>query len=184
MRKSLEAEVAGLGRALRDLCLPGETGEALAELVDGCGVGTVVEVCFEADAPELLGLPFEALRLPDDRLLATLAPVVTLRRPAGTSTQPQPGLAGPIKVLVAVGAPDEGNTSSGVLDHERELQNILDAVEVAQRRENVEVRILEVGHPGVISAAIERDAYHVLHLSCHGDPGKLYLEDEDGGVVS
>ena len=70
-----------------------------------------------------------------------------------------------------------------MLDHERELQNILDAMEVAQRHENVEVRILEVGHPQVIAAAIERDAYHVLHLSCHGGPGQLELEDEDGKAV-
>jgi len=101
----------------------------------------------------------------------------------GIATTPQSPLAGPIKVLIAVGAPDEGHTGSAVLDHERELQNILDAVEVAQRHKNVEVRILEVGHPKVIAAAIERDAYHVLHLSCHDGPGQLELEDEDGKAV-
>ena len=182
-RASIEAEMAGLGRALRDFCLPGGAGEAIANLAAGCAVGTVVEVCFEADDPELLGLPFEALRLPDDRLLATLPTVVTLRRPVGIAMKPQSPLAGPIKILIAVSAPDEGHTGSAVLDHERELQNILDAVEVAQRHENVEVRILEVGHPKVIAAAIERDAYHVLHLSCHGGPGQLELEDEDGKAV-
>jgi hypothetical protein len=182
-RKSLEAEMAQLGRALRDLCLPGGAGEALTNLADGCGVGTVVEICFEADDPELLGLPFEALRLPDDRLLATLPSVVSLRRPIGIASNSQSPLAGPIKVLVAVGAPDEGNTGSAVLDYECELQNILDAVEVAQRHENVEVRILEVGHPNVIATAIERDPYHVLHLSCHGRPGQLELQDEDGRAV-
>ena len=152
----MEAEMAGLGRALGDFCLPGEAGEAIANLAAGCDVGTVIEVCFEADDPELLGLPFEAMRLPDDRLLATLPAVVTLRRPVGIAVKPHSQLAGPIKVLIAVGAPDEGHTGSAVLDHERELQNILDAVEVAQRHENVEVRILEVGHPKVIAAAIER----------------------------
>ncbi|MGO8918080.1 MAG: CHAT domain-containing protein, partial [Stellaceae bacterium] len=182
-RASIEAEMAGLGRALRDFCLPGGAGEAITNLAAGCDVGTVVEVCFEADDPELLGLPFEALRLPDDRLLATLPTVVTLRRPVGIAMKPQSPLAGPIKILIAVGAPDEGHTGSAVLDYERELQNILDAVEVAQRHENVEVRILEVGHPKVIAAAIERDVYHVLHLSCHGGPGQLELEDEDGKAV-
>ncbi|HYI07924.1 MAG TPA: tetratricopeptide repeat protein [Thermoanaerobaculia bacterium] len=180
---SLEIELAHLGRVLRDFCLPGSSAEALAGLVDGCGVGTVVEVCFEADDPELLGLPFEALRLPDDRLLATLPPVVTVRRPAGVAAQEWAPLAGPIKVLAAVGAPDEGNTRSAVLDYEQEFQNILDAVEEAQRHENVQVRILEVCHPDVIAQAIERDPYHVLHLSCHGGPGVLELEDEDGRAV-
>ena len=175
--------MAGLGRALRDFCLPGGAGEAITNLAAGCDVGTMVEVCFEADDPELLGLPFEALRLPDDRLLATLPTVVTLRRPVGIAVKPQSPLAGPIKILIAVGAPDEGHTGSAVLDYERELQNILDAVEVARRHKNVEVRILEVGHPKVIAAAIERDVYHVLHLSCHGGPGQLELEDEDGKAV-
>jgi tetratricopeptide (TPR) repeat protein len=182
-RASIEAEMAGLGRILGDFCLPGGAGEALANLAMGCDVGTVVEVGFEADDPELLGLPFEALRLPDNSLLATLPTVVTLRRPVGIAAKERPRLAGPIKILIAVGAPDEGYTGSAVLDHERELQNILDAVEPAQRNENVEVRILEVGHPKVIAAAIERDAYHVLHLSCHGGPGQLELEDEDGKAV-
>ncbi len=79
-RAALESSIADLGRALRPLCLPDEAHDALVDLVDG-GVGTTVEVCFEADDPELLGLPFEALRLKDDRLLATHPAVTMLRRP-------------------------------------------------------------------------------------------------------
>jgi len=146
-RARREAGPADLGRALRALCLPGESGRAAAALIDGCPVGTMVEVCIEADRPELLGLPFEALRLPDDRLLATLPPVVMFRRPSGLAARPRKPLAGPLKILVAVGAPDEENTSAAVLDLERELQGILAAVEPANRRREAEVRILEVGHP-------------------------------------
>jgi len=182
-RTSREAELVDLGRALGELCLPGDAGEALASLVDGCGVGALIEVCFEADDPELLGLPFEALRLRDGRLLATLPPVVMFRRPLGLEAKPRPPLPGPLKVLVAVGAPDEGKTRSVVLDHERELQTMLDSVEEFRRHENIEVRVLEVGHPEVIGKAIERDAYHVLHLSCHGERGSLELEDEEGNSV-
>jgi len=182
-RTAQESGLVQLGRALRGLCLPGDSGGALATLVDGVSVGTTVEVCFEAEDPVLLGLPFEALRLPDDRPLALQPSVVMLRRPTEVSAGDGEPLAGPLKVLVAVGAPDEGNTSSVVLDQERELQNILDAVTVAQRHENFEVRILEVGHPEQVAAAIEADAYHVLHVSCHGRPGALELEDEDGEAV-
>jgi tetratricopeptide (TPR) repeat protein len=182
-RVALESTLADLGRALRELCLPGDAAEALADLVDGCKLGRTVEVWFEADAPELLGLPFEALRLKDDRLLATLPTVVVLRRPMGLPPAGHEPLAGPLKILVAVAAPDEGVATSVVLDQEREVQNILDATEAAQRHENAQVRILEVGHPEVIAAAVERDAYHVLHLSCHGMPGKLELEDEEGRAV-
>jgi len=182
-RVALESIVADLGRELRDLCFPGGSGDAVANLIDGCPVGTLVEVCVEAEGEDLLGLPFESLRLPDDRLLATQPSTVMLRRPAGLVARETRPLAGPLKILVAVGAPDEDYTGSAVLDQERELQNILDAVAPAQRHENAEVRILEVGHPEVIGAALEADAYHVLHLSCHGGPGILELEDEDGRAV-
>ncbi|MFO0033374.1 MAG: CHAT domain-containing protein, partial [Cyanobacteriota bacterium] len=182
-RAAVDAELLALGRALAAFCLPEGAAEALARLVDGAGVGSEVRVEIEAEDPELLGLPFEALRLPDGRLLALQPAVVVRRRLPGLATPPQPPLAGPLKVLVAVGAPDEGRAAAAVLDHERELQNILDAVEPAQRLDNVEVKILEVGHPEAIAKAIEADAYHVLHLSCHGSPGSLELEDEDGQAV-
>ena len=179
-RAALESELLALGHALAAFCLPPGAAEALARRVDGAGIGDTVLVEIEAEDPELLGLPYEALRLPDGRLLAIQAPVVLRRRLPTPARHPFPPLAGPLKVLVAVGAPDEGSTRSVVLDHERELQNILDAVEPAQRRDNVAVKILEVGHPAQIAAAIEADAYHVLHLSCHGTPGLLELEDELG----
>ena len=70
-RAALESRVADLGRALRALCLPDGAGDAVANLLDGCPVGTMVEVCVEAEGTEMLGLAFEALRLPDERLLAT-----------------------------------------------------------------------------------------------------------------
>lgn len=152
----------------------------MKDLIDGCQVGTTVEVWFEADDPKLLGLPFEAIRLPDDRLLATSPPVVMMRRPLPLPEIRYEPLPGPVKILVAVGAPDEDVAPAVVLDLERELQNILDATETAQRHENAQVRILEVGHPKVIAEAFGRDAYHILHISCHGMPGKLQLEDETG----
>ena len=182
-RASLESSVVELGRALCGVCLPGDAAEALLNMVDGCPVGTTVEVWFEASDPELLGLPFETLRLPGDRLLATVPSVVMARRPIGLQHAYRQPLPGPLKILIAVAAPDEELTTSVVLDQERELQNILDATEAAQRSENVEVRILEVGHPEVMAAAIERDSYHVLHISCHGMPGRLELEDEEGRAV-
>ena len=182
-RAAVDAELLALGQALAAFCLPQGAAEALAELVDGAGVGSEVLVEIEAEDPELLGLPFEALRLPAGRLLAIQPAVVVRRRLPAQATPQQPPLAGPLKVLVAVGAPDEGCTAATVLDHEQELQNILDAVEPAQRLDNVEVKILEVGHPEAIAKAIEADAYHVLHLSCHGSPGSLELEDEDGQAV-
>ena len=45
------------------------------------------------------------------------------------------------------------------------------------------MRILEVGHAESIADAIRTDPYHVLHISCHGLPGALELENEDGRAV-
>ena len=67
---SQSAELATLGRALGKLCFPGDSAGALAALLDGSPQGTLVEVTFEADEPQLLGLAFEAARLADDRVLA------------------------------------------------------------------------------------------------------------------
>ncbi|QLH38092.1 MAG: CHAT domain-containing protein [Defluviicoccus sp.] len=182
-RRTLDGTLEALGRALEHFCLPGTAAAELAALLDRAPIGTRIELCFETNDPVLLGLPFEALRLTDGRLLATQAAVVMLRRPLGLPPPETVPLAGPLKILVAVGAPDEQLTRSAVLDQERELQTILNAVEPAQRHDNAQVRVLEVGHPEEIGKAIQDDAYHVLHLSCHGAPGVLELEDEDGRPV-
>jgi tetratricopeptide (TPR) repeat protein len=184
VRIEMEQNLAALGEQLRSLCLPGDAAEALAALADGSPAGTTVEVAFEASSSRLLALPFEALRLPGGRPLATHPSVVILRRPAGLARPDIAPFAGPLKILVAVGAPEEGQAHGAVLDSERELGIILDSVSFAQRHENAEVRILEVGHPDAIGDALDRDAYHALHISCHGLPGKLELEDEDGRAVS
>jgi hypothetical protein len=49
-RAARESGLVQLGGALRDFCLPGDSGEALATLVDGA-LGTTLEVCFEAEDP-------------------------------------------------------------------------------------------------------------------------------------
>ena len=183
-RQAHENHMAELGRELGALCFPGESGFALLALVNGVPAGMTIEVCWEADDPELLGLPFEASRLPDGSVLALQPTVVTMRRPRTLAARATEPLAGPLKILVAVGAPDEGQSSGAVLDQERELQNILDAVDLTRHNENCEVRILEVGHPEVIGKAMEADAYHVLHLSCHGLPGAIELEDEEGNALA
>lgn len=70
LRARVEAELLALGHALAAFCLPAGAAEALGQLLDGAALGTTVLVEIEAADPELLGLPFEALRLPDARLLA------------------------------------------------------------------------------------------------------------------
>lgn len=185
-RRAKEASIAALGRAMAAFCLPARAAAVIGVVLDGGGQipGASIELSIESEDPVLVSLPYESLRLPgSDRLLVDHRAVSMVRRPAQLVWALSDPLSGPLKILVAVGAPDEGKTANNVLDHERELQNILDAVEPAQRLESVEVRILEASDPDTIRDALTRDQYHVLYITGHGKPGALELDDEEGNAV-
>ena len=175
-----------LGQVLWELCFPAAAAGALVQLLEGAGsqVGHRVEVAVATADSSLLALPYEALVLPDGRPLALLDTVTLQRRLNGPPIHWEP-LAGPLKVLVAVAAPDQGGADAVLLDYEREVSLILEALQPLRRLADplAQVRLLEVGHPDQIRQALQRDAYHVLHLSCHGRPGELQLETEDGEAL-
>jgi tetratricopeptide (TPR) repeat protein len=170
------------GERLGQTLCPGDAGAALGEALRAVNTSCTLDLCFESAYPELLTLPFETLRI-DGREPALLPGVSVRRRVAGAPAHAWAAVPSPLKILVAVGAPDEGKTQNSVLDLEHELQCILDAVEPRAYQGNAEVRFLEIGHPQQIHKALQRDAYHVLHLSGHGGPGRIELEDEDGAPV-
>ncbi len=60
----------------------------------------------------------------------------------------------------------------------------LDAVQKARDEGKAYVRILETGSVKAINAALSAQRYHVLHISCHAEPGKLILEKENGAYYS
>jgi tetratricopeptide (TPR) repeat protein len=182
--QSLEQALERLGEELGAALFAAPIGPALEHALNALAVGDQLDLVFETAHPLFLGLPFEAARLPGGRLPALVPGVVVTRRVPVPTQKSGATLPGPLKILVAVGAPDEGRTSSIPLDHERELRDLLDAIEPAAQHGNAQVRILEVGHPDEIRRALAEDAYHVLHLSCHGSPGHIELEDEDGGAVA
>lgn len=161
--------LAGLGRRVGAVLFAGEVGAAVEGLVDGLGAGAVLDL--SVHAPErLAALPFEAALLPSGRAPA-LIPGVRLWRLLGGGANVQatpPAAPGPLKVLVAVGAPDEGQTPNQAVDVEAEMGSILDAVAGAVRDGRAEVRILEVANAETIGAALAEDDYHVLHLFGHG----------------
>ncbi len=176
-------DLSTLGDELGLALCPGDVGAALSRALQAVNANSALDLCFESADPALLALPFEALRI-DGRTPALLPGVSVRRRVAGAPVCSWSAAPSPLKILVAVGAPDEGKTPNSVLDLEHELQSILDAVEPRARQGNAEVRFLEVGHPQQIRKALQHDAYHVLHLSGHGGPGNIELEDEDGSPVS
>jgi hypothetical protein len=133
--------LAEAGRLLAATLLdePGE--HLLAGLLHRLPPGDQIEVIFSATG-QALSLPVELTRLITEEgvevgPLALLPGVSVIRRPAGPALDGQvPGdippvsarLAGPLKILAAVAAPDETKTPNPPLDVEAEMQAVLDAV--------------------------------------------------------
>jgi tetratricopeptide (TPR) repeat protein len=179
---NVEERLAEAGQRLRQALLDDETARHVTDLVDHAALGSVLEVVVEADQ-SAAWLPFELLRLPDGRVLATLPSVWMRRRiPAGGRAATAP-LPGPLKILVAVAAPDEASTRSAPLDVEAEMQAVLDAIGGVEAAGSAEAKILEVAGTRQITEALRDDQYHVLHLSAHGSPQGVELADEDGKAI-
>ena len=125
---------------------------------------------------ELVGLPWEMLPRPDGRGPLALHPLVSLYRKTHASARV---LAGPLRIVVAIAVPDTGG--GAVLDYERELRNVLAAVRSA-RQDAADVRVVPFATPAAIREELDRGPAHVLHISGHGSPGHLYLENENGSA--
>ncbi len=176
------AAFSGLRQQVDSVLLPGEVGQAGEQLLAELDAITVVDVHVEA-SPALASLPFEAAVTPNGRT-PVLLPGVRMRRGViGQRLDRVPPAPGPLKILVAVGAPDENKTPQARLDIEAEMGSILDAVAPAVRDERTQVRILEVANAGTIAAALAEDDYYVLRLSGHGDETGIELKDEDGAPL-
>jgi hypothetical protein len=176
------AAFAGLRQQVGSVLLPSAVGQATDQLLAELDAITVADVHIEA-TPVLASLPFEAARTPTGRTPVLQSGVRMRRSVIGQHPDSVPPAPGPLKILVAVGAPDEIKTKQVRLDIEKEMAAILDAVALAVRDERAQVRILEVAHPRMIAAALNHDDYHVLHLSGHGNETGIELEDEDGAPV-
>ena len=176
-------ELETAGQRLREALFDDTTLDCLAELLVRSPLGTVVDFEFRGDEAAL-GLPYELLRLPDGRLLSTLPGARFRRRVPGVNRAVVPALPGPLKILVAVGAPEETLTENAPLDIEAEMQAILDAIGGVEGAGRAQIRILEVGGPKEIEDALVEDQYHILHISAHGSASSLELEDEDGAPVT
>ncbi len=180
-----ERDLVKLGDAVGKVVFTGDIGAQLGASLGREGPQEL-ELVFESASSRLLSIPFEAARLADGRTPALIPGVFIWRREgreARATCERRSPSPGPLKILVAVGAPDEGKTPNSVLDSERELQTILNAVKRASELDNAYVRVLEIGSPDQIGVALRELGYHVLHLSGHGNRGVIELEDEDGSPV-
>ena len=183
--------LAEAGRHLAGALLDDQSQVLLAGLINRLPPDGTVEVVLTATG-SALSLPIELLRMTSGKgetgPLGLLPAVSISRRPASAqaigegpgTAPPAVSTAGPLKVLVAVAAPDETKTENAPLDTEAEMAAVLEAVSDVAASPHAQVRILEVASLSAIRAALTQDAYHVLHLSAHGSPDTVQLEDEDG----
>jgi tetratricopeptide (TPR) repeat protein len=174
-----------LGEALCRAFLEGAAGDALRAVVDQAAtLGVPLALALDI-ADEVADLPWELLRLPAPEGMVgpplALHPNVELYRSVpGLGTATAIVVPRPLRVLVAIGSPEEQNPRGELLDMEAELRRILDAVEPARRHSRAHVRILNRGTMRAIREALQEERYHVLHVSCHAAPGALILEDDQG----
>ncbi len=144
-------------------------------------------------APVMLGvragpwaaLPWEALALPGGSLPAGLDPNVRMYRQ--TESVPVPATAGPLRIVVAIASPLRGGAQ--LLDYEAELRNIVAAVRGARLASGADVRVVQFATTAAIYQTLRELAdaglpVHVLHLTGHGSPGMLELEDAYGSARS
>ena len=174
------AEELSLGRAARLLgesFLPGPVAAELGKVLAAAERAHQPVRLGLAVPPELAGLPWEALPGPDGRGPLALHPLVSVYRKADAAAARL--LPGPLRIVVAIAAPDTGG--GPVLDYERELRNVLAAVRSA-RQDAADVRVVPFATPAAIRDELDRGPAHVLHISGHGSPGTLDLENEDGSA--
>jgi tetratricopeptide (TPR) repeat protein len=170
-----QAALRSLGAALGERLLSEEVENLLAQAPR--------EVLVAGEA-ESLGLPLEALstRAGTHLLLGGHALVRRHGRRGSEGGSDGRGLpAERLRVLVLAAAPDEAVP----LDHEREEELVLGALEPLRDSGQLEVVVAEGGTREALRAGLERVRPDVVYLSCHGyvDPhrgGYLVLEDDVG----
>ncbi|MCW8382093.1 tetratricopeptide repeat protein [Streptomyces justiciae] len=188
--RRLLMETAALGGPAGALAV---TGKVLGERFAGGAVAaamveherlararhTSLRIGLAVDDPEWVDLPWETLTVPGMARPLVLSEQVELYRTVRGECSPVAvRVPGPLRILAVVASPESGGGE--LLDYELELGRILDAVDPARSRQGAYVRVLNWGSVAEIRTALEQERFHILHLSCHAEPGVLLLEDERG----
>ncbi|MFY1615662.1 tetratricopeptide repeat protein [Micromonospora sp. WMMD736] len=164
------------GELMAESFLPVAVAQALARVIRRAQ-REYLPVRVGVQAPDWWWLPWEALPEPVTGRPVVLHELVSLYRRVDAAGSRSAAAPGPLRIVVAIASPESG--SGPLLDYERELSSVLDAVHRAHRSRAV-VRIVPFATTAAIRAVLAEDTTHVLHLSAHGAPGILHLEDEQG----
>jgi tetratricopeptide (TPR) repeat protein len=170
-----------LGRALGESFLGGSAGAAIAaELASADRENVPLRLCVEVvDDPELEALAWETVTLPRSAEPLALHPRLQLYRSVpGLGPVPTISIPGPLRILAVIASPE--HATGELLDTEAELNRIVEAVDPARRHERAHVRILNWGSVERIRSALLQERFHVLHICCHAEAGRLILETDDG----
>ena len=173
-----------LGQKLGAAFLPKEVAAQLeAEIDEAVRRNAALELALDL-ADGLADLPWEGLRLPGviGQPLALHPRVDLYRHVTLKGSSLAVSIPGPLRILVAIGSPEAQNARGELLDMEKELEIILDAIEPARLSGRAMIRVLERGSVEAIGDALKQQRYHVLYVSCHAAPGRLMLEDVDGAT--
>ncbi|MBK6872786.1 MAG: tetratricopeptide repeat protein [Kineosporiaceae bacterium] len=165
-----------VGELMAASFLPTRVRDELAEVIrraEAASQAVRIGIRIAPDAARYGLLPWEALPEPVSGQPLALHRLTTIYRKTATAAPRQ--VPGPLRIVVAISSPTGGGA---VLDYERELRGVLAAVKGA-RAGQAQVRIVPFATTTAIRAALDDDV-HVLHISAHGAPGVLILEDEDG----
>ena len=105
---------------------------------------------------------------------------VELYRAVPVSDPVAMAVPGPLRILAVVASPDPGGGE--LLDYEAELGPDPGCGRPTRRAGRAYVRVLNWGSPQAIRAALAEERFHVLHISCHAQPGALVLESDTGAA--
>ncbi|OQY00626.1 MAG: hypothetical protein B6I26_07335 [Desulfobacteraceae bacterium 4572_130] len=130
--------------------------------------------------------PLQTLQIKPMKNPFALEPCVDFSRVCGNRKFDSfPEISGPLKILMVAASPIKGEHHS-VLDYENELGKIMDIVEntpiFAKEQRKPIIHILDQATLKTICNAFELNKYHILHISTHGTPEYIILEDEDGAT--
>jgi len=179
--RAVQDQLLRLGRALGESFLDGKAGATIAaELASADRDNVPLRLCVEVvDDPDLEALAWETIALPHSAEPLALQPRPQLYRSLpGLGPAPTISIPGPLRILAVIASPE--HATGELLDTEAELSRIVQAVDPARRHERAHVRILNWGSVERIRSALLQERFHVLHICCHAEAGKLILETDDG----
>jgi tetratricopeptide (TPR) repeat protein len=133
------------------------------------------------EAATLYSVPWEYLHDGESYLLLT-GKYSLVRIPWGIGVSPPLPTPRPLRILVLISSPNDQQ----LLNTEKEISVIQDAIDDAWRQGDIEIRFLEDARPEALRDELRRYPCHILHYTGHAafdrteKCGTLNMEDDDG----